>query len=245
MRVLKWTCDFGPDCETPIAPVWLSFPLLPVHMRSKGVFALAKIVGIPLHIDEATANLLRPSEARCRAGGPPFTPSPTVALSGQPHPSTSLPHLPTQTISAPLVTSTVTEITDRARKAKGKEVVVDQPQQWAPSESRYFLTSGPAIVPSSHVGPTAEFLQTSVFAYDYSLHVGPTISLPFMVGPITESCSIIDPVYGSSLHDRLAISVGPNSTYVHSEFFDPLLELMLAAPRAGVYLDDPFHLFLQ
>ncbi|KAL2505589.1 hypothetical protein Adt_21210 [Abeliophyllum distichum] len=60
-----------------------------------------------------------------------------------------------------------------------------------------------------------------------------------MVGPITESRSIIDPIYGSSLHDRPAISVGPNSTLTHSEFFDPLLDLMLAAPRAGVCLDDP------
>ncbi|KAL2462036.1 Uncharacterized protein Adt_45456 [Abeliophyllum distichum] len=208
-----------------------------------------RIVGIHLHIDEATADLLRPSEARvcvevnlehklleriwidrgdgrsfwqtvvyekpplfcfkcrhighslgqCRAGGPSFTPSPTIALLGQPPPSTSLPPLPTQTISAPPVTSTVTEITDRAKKAKGKKVVVDQPQQWAPS---------------------------------------PTNSLPFTVGPITESRSIIDPVYGSSLHDRRAISVGPISTLAHSEFFDPLLDLMLSAPRAGVFLDD-------
>ncbi|KAL2471459.1 Uncharacterized protein Adt_39595 [Abeliophyllum distichum] len=65
MRVLKWTCDFHPDAETPIAPVWISFPLLPVHLRAKEfLFALSKLVGIPLRIDEATADLLRPSEAR-------------------------------------------------------------------------------------------------------------------------------------------------------------------------------------
>ncbi|KAL2526355.1 Uncharacterized protein Adt_11409 [Abeliophyllum distichum] len=65
MRVLKWTCDFHPDAETPIAPVWISFPLLPVHLRAKEfLFALSKLVGIPSRIDEATADLLRPSEAR-------------------------------------------------------------------------------------------------------------------------------------------------------------------------------------
>ncbi|KAL2505469.1 Uncharacterized protein Adt_21090 [Abeliophyllum distichum] len=65
MRVLKWTCDFHPDAETPIAPVWISFPLLPVHLRAKEfLFALSKLVGILLRIDEATADLLRPSEAR-------------------------------------------------------------------------------------------------------------------------------------------------------------------------------------
>ncbi|KAL2532507.1 Uncharacterized protein Adt_05858 [Abeliophyllum distichum] len=65
MRVLKWTCDFHPDAETPIAPVWISFPLLPVHLRAKEfLFALSKLVGVPLRIDKATADLLRPSEAR-------------------------------------------------------------------------------------------------------------------------------------------------------------------------------------
>ncbi|KAL2491445.1 Uncharacterized protein Adt_27073 [Abeliophyllum distichum] len=65
MRVLKWTCDFHPDVETSIAPVWISFPLLPVHLRAKEfLYALSKLVGIPLRIDEATADLLRPSEAR-------------------------------------------------------------------------------------------------------------------------------------------------------------------------------------
>ncbi|KAL2553437.1 hypothetical protein Fot_07056 [Forsythia ovata] len=80
---------------------------------------------------------------------------------------------------------------------------------------------------------------TSTFAYDYSLHdrlltiAGPTGSLPLAVDHYTESRSVIDPVYGSSLHDRPAISVGPTSTLAHSEFFDPLLDHMLAAPRAG------------
>ncbi|KAL2501343.1 Uncharacterized protein Fot_35191 [Forsythia ovata] len=97
----------------------------------------------------------------------------------------------------------------------------------------------PAIVPSSHVGPTTDLLHTLVFAYDYSLHdrlltiAGPTGSLPLAVGHYAESRSVIDLVYGSSLHDRPNISVGPTSTLAHSVFFDPLFDHMLAAPRAG------------
>ncbi|KAL2538679.1 hypothetical protein Fot_20070 [Forsythia ovata] len=51
----------------------------------------------------------------------------------------------------------------------------------------------PAIVPSSHVGPTTDLLQTSAFAYDYSLHdrlltiAGPTSSLPLAVDHYAES----------------------------------------------------------
>ncbi|KAL2545605.1 Uncharacterized protein Fot_14838 [Forsythia ovata] len=87
---------------------------------------------------------------------------------------------------------------------------------------------------------TTDLLQTSAFAYDYSLHdrlltiAGPTGSLSLAVDHYAESRSVIDPVYGSSLHDRPAISVGPTSTLAHSEFFDPLLDHMLAAPRAGM-----------
>ncbi|KAL2549058.1 Uncharacterized protein Fot_10588 [Forsythia ovata] len=91
---------------------------------------------------------------------------------------------------------------------------------------------------SRPVGPATDLLQTSVFAYDYSLHdrlltiAGPTGSLPLAVGHYAESRSVIDPVYGSSLHDRPTISVGPTTALAHSEFFDPLLDHMLAAPRA-------------
>ncbi|KAL2488681.1 hypothetical protein Fot_41973 [Forsythia ovata] len=82
-----------------------------------------------------------------------------------------------------------------------------------------------------------------LFAYDYSLHdrlltiAGPTGSPPLAVGHYAESRSVIDPVYGSSLHDRPTISVGPTTSLAHSEFFDPLLDHMLAAPRAGIFED--------
>ncbi|KAL2529739.1 Uncharacterized protein Fot_22340 [Forsythia ovata] len=106
------------------------------------------------------------------------------------------------------------------------------------SVSQSLDVSRPVDPAISHVGPTTDLLQTSTFAYDYSLHdrlltiAGPTGSLPLAVDHYAESRSVIDPVYGSSLHDRPAISVGPTSTLAHSEFFDPLLDHMLAAPRA-------------
>ncbi|KAL2491532.1 hypothetical protein Adt_27160 [Abeliophyllum distichum] len=109
---------------------------------------MAKIVGIPLYIDEATANLLRPSEARVcvevnlehklpeqiwidRVSGkwPTFYSFFHSSSIGPAPPSTSLPPLPTQTIFSQPITSTVTEITDMSKKSKGKEVVADQPQQ--------------------------------------------------------------------------------------------------------------------
>ncbi|KAL2520508.1 hypothetical protein Fot_24431 [Forsythia ovata] len=108
------------------------------------------------------------------------------------------------------------------------------------SVSQSLDVSQPVDPAISHVDPTTDLLQTSAFAYDYSLHdrlltiVGPTGSLPLAVDHYAESRSVIDPVYGSSLHDRPAISVGPTSTLAHSEFFDPLLDHMLAAPRAGI-----------
>ncbi|KAL2558778.1 hypothetical protein Fot_03517 [Forsythia ovata] len=103
------------------------------------------------------------------------------------------------------------------------------------------LSTAPSYI--SSLLPTP-ILSTSAFTYDYSLHdrlltiAGPTGSLPLVVDHYAESRSVIDPVYGSSLHDRPAISVGPTSTLAHSEFFDPLLDHMLAAPRTGVCLDD-------
>ncbi|XP_022853766.1 uncharacterized protein LOC111375197 [Olea europaea var. sylvestris] len=53
--------------DTPIAPVWVSFPLLPIHFRAKSsLYAITKAIGLPLRIDEATSDLRRPSDARVR-----------------------------------------------------------------------------------------------------------------------------------------------------------------------------------
>ncbi|KAL2505564.1 Uncharacterized protein Adt_21185 [Abeliophyllum distichum] len=238
-------------------------------MRSKGViFALAKIVDIPLHIDEATADLLRPSEARVcvevnlehklperiwidRGDGRSFWQ--TVVYEKPPLFCSKCRHMGHSLGPAKLWVKKLLLISLSNRPQYDREHSVDETQQTVDPDSRHvgltidFLhstcPSDLAIHSTGH--STALILPTSVFAYDYSLHdrllttTGHTNSLPFTVGPITESRSIIDHVYGSSLHDRPAISVGPTSTLAHSEFFDHLLDVMLAAPRAGACLDNP------
>lgn len=48
-----------------MAPVWVSFPRLPIHFFEKGsLFQIASLVGLPLRLDAATVSLKRPSVAR-------------------------------------------------------------------------------------------------------------------------------------------------------------------------------------
>lgn len=65
MRIFKWTSDFHVDRESSFAPVWVSFPRLPIHFFEKGtLFQIASLLGNPLHLDAATISLKRPSVAR-------------------------------------------------------------------------------------------------------------------------------------------------------------------------------------
>ncbi|KAK4384684.1 hypothetical protein Sango_3036000 [Sesamum angolense] len=65
MRVFKWTPDFDPQIESPIALVWIRLPALPVHLFEKNaLFTLATKIGKPLRMDEPTADLSRPDLAR-------------------------------------------------------------------------------------------------------------------------------------------------------------------------------------
>ncbi|EOY34749.1 Uncharacterized protein TCM_042329 [Theobroma cacao] len=65
MRVFKWTPDFQPEKESSLVPVWISFPNLRAHLYEKSaLLMIAKSVGRPLFVDEATANGTRPSVAR-------------------------------------------------------------------------------------------------------------------------------------------------------------------------------------
>ncbi|KAL0912359.1 hypothetical protein M5K25_018325 [Dendrobium thyrsiflorum] len=65
MRLLKWSPDFDVNKESPIAPVWISFPNLRLHFfNSQILFGLASIFGKPLQTDQATASISRPSVAR-------------------------------------------------------------------------------------------------------------------------------------------------------------------------------------
>ncbi|KAG8383975.1 hypothetical protein BUALT_Bualt04G0069700 [Buddleja alternifolia] len=65
MRVLKWTLEFCPDEEPPVAPVWVNFPGLPAHFfDKKGLYTIAELIGRPLRVDESTISGLRPNVAR-------------------------------------------------------------------------------------------------------------------------------------------------------------------------------------
>ncbi|KAL0287132.1 UNVERIFIED_CONTAM: hypothetical protein Sradi_7130600 [Sesamum radiatum] len=65
MRVFKWSPDFDPHTESPIAPVWIKLPGLPVHLFEKNaLFTFAAKIGKPLRMDEPTADLSRPDLAR-------------------------------------------------------------------------------------------------------------------------------------------------------------------------------------
>ena len=51
--------------ESSIAPVWVNFHQLPVHLFTQSsLFSFAGLVGSPMKMDAATAILARPSVAR-------------------------------------------------------------------------------------------------------------------------------------------------------------------------------------
>ncbi|KAL0407594.1 UNVERIFIED_CONTAM: hypothetical protein Sradi_1693800 [Sesamum radiatum] len=65
MRVLKWSPTFSTAHESPIVPIWASFPELPAHLFKKDVlFSLAKFIGTPLQIADSTFNQSNLSKAR-------------------------------------------------------------------------------------------------------------------------------------------------------------------------------------
>lgn len=65
LKVLKWSPDFTADHEPPVAPVWIYFNHLPIHLFQKGpLMFLASLLGRPLRIDTATHTLSLPSVAR-------------------------------------------------------------------------------------------------------------------------------------------------------------------------------------
>ncbi|EOY33275.1 Uncharacterized protein TCM_041218 [Theobroma cacao] len=68
MKTFKWSLDFHPKRESPIVPVWVSFPNFKTHsFKKSATMAIAKAIGNPLYIDKATANDTRPNIARFKA----------------------------------------------------------------------------------------------------------------------------------------------------------------------------------
>ena len=65
MSLSKWSLEFKADHELAIAPVWVSFPELPIPFFQKNqLLRLAATLGRPLRVDAATIDLRRPSVAR-------------------------------------------------------------------------------------------------------------------------------------------------------------------------------------
>ncbi|KAL0409406.1 UNVERIFIED_CONTAM: hypothetical protein Sradi_1875000 [Sesamum radiatum] len=65
MRVFKWSPDFDPPIESPIAPVWIKLPGLPVHLFEKNaLFTFVAKIEKSLRMDEPTVDMSRPDLAR-------------------------------------------------------------------------------------------------------------------------------------------------------------------------------------
>ncbi|XP_070041196.1 uncharacterized protein [Nicotiana tomentosiformis] len=67
MWLQKWSLDFKPEEDLPIAPVCVLLPGLPFHMHTwHYVKQVVSNVGTPLEMDMATRGITRPSMAKVR-----------------------------------------------------------------------------------------------------------------------------------------------------------------------------------
>ncbi|VFQ98543.1 unnamed protein product [Cuscuta campestris] len=65
MVVTKWSPNLRPNEDSPIVPVWVSIPNLPIHLHDqKALFCITSKLGKPLKVDNATLNFSRPKAAR-------------------------------------------------------------------------------------------------------------------------------------------------------------------------------------
>ncbi|KAL0439292.1 UNVERIFIED_CONTAM: hypothetical protein Slati_2412200 [Sesamum latifolium] len=65
LRIFKWSSDFDPQIDSPIAPVWIRLPGLPVLIFEKNaLFTFAAKIGKSLRMDEPTVDISRPDLAR-------------------------------------------------------------------------------------------------------------------------------------------------------------------------------------
>ncbi|KAJ6825538.1 uncharacterized protein M6B38_376645 [Iris pallida] len=68
MRIFKWTPEFSMQIESPMAPMWVSFPDLPSFLFVKAsIFLIVAGLGPPLKLDKVTETLSQPSRARVLA----------------------------------------------------------------------------------------------------------------------------------------------------------------------------------
>ncbi|KAH0633900.1 hypothetical protein KY284_036686 [Solanum tuberosum] len=67
MWLQKWTPNFKPEEDLPIAPVWVLLPKLPFHMHTwQYIKQIVSSVGTPLEMDQATKSRTRPSMAKVK-----------------------------------------------------------------------------------------------------------------------------------------------------------------------------------
>ncbi|RAL45384.1 hypothetical protein DM860_013780 [Cuscuta australis] len=65
MSVTKWSPTLTQEEDSPIVPVWISIPHLPIHLHEQAaLFSIASMLGTPLKVDNATLNFARPKFAR-------------------------------------------------------------------------------------------------------------------------------------------------------------------------------------
>ncbi|GAA0156709.1 hypothetical protein LIER_14136 [Lithospermum erythrorhizon] len=52
MRLFKWTPEFTPQKESPLCPVWIHLPGLPLYLfEEEPLLSVANSIGKPLSID--------------------------------------------------------------------------------------------------------------------------------------------------------------------------------------------------
>lgn len=65
MRVFKWTPDFDPFFESPIAALWCNLVGLLIHLFEKSaLFAIGSLLGVPIQVDHDIISQSRLSFAR-------------------------------------------------------------------------------------------------------------------------------------------------------------------------------------
>ncbi|VFQ73494.1 unnamed protein product [Cuscuta campestris] len=65
MVVTKWSPNLRPEEDSPIVPVWITIPNLPIHLHDQqALFNITSLLGKPLKVDSATLNFSRPKAAR-------------------------------------------------------------------------------------------------------------------------------------------------------------------------------------
>ncbi|VFQ97270.1 unnamed protein product [Cuscuta campestris] len=65
IAISKWSRDYSPTRESPIAPVWIKLEHFPVHLNDHGsLFKIASLFGKPIKLDSNTVIGVFPKQPR-------------------------------------------------------------------------------------------------------------------------------------------------------------------------------------